>query len=126
MIYLDGSEARQQEIAERLSSLAREELKRGSGRQSGDLWHEYGVTQHLAAVRWSRGLRTAMLGPLGPSELTDDELAIEDVDGELITSIAIDDRRHLRRAALDHAVLAVAERGGLPAVRALIGSLGCG
>ena len=29
-----------------------------------DLWHEYGrVTRGLAAVRWSRGLRAAMLGP---------------------------------------------------------------
>lgn len=37
--------------------------------QTGDtsyrqLWHEYArVSRGLAAVRWSRGLRTAMLGP---------------------------------------------------------------
>ncbi len=35
MIYLHGSNARQQEIADQLSKLAREELKRGSGAQVG-------------------------------------------------------------------------------------------
>jgi len=35
LIYLHGSDARQQEIADSLSRRAREELKRGSGRQAG-------------------------------------------------------------------------------------------
>jgi hypothetical protein len=55
--------------------------------QTGDLhdrhlWSEYGrVTRGLAAVRWSRGLRTLMLGTVAEPERSDEELATEDVNG---------------------------------------------
>jgi hypothetical protein len=35
MIYLHGTDARQQQIADTLSKLARDEMKRGSKRRSG-------------------------------------------------------------------------------------------
>jgi hypothetical protein len=53
-----------------------------------DLWHEYGrVTRSLAAVRWSRGLRVVMLGAVTDAERTDEELAAEDVGGDLVAAI---------------------------------------
>jgi hypothetical protein len=55
-----------------------------------DLWREYGrVTRSLAAVRWSRGLRAIMLGPAAAPERTDEELAGEDIHGELLIDIPI-------------------------------------
>ena len=62
--------------------------------QTGDtrdrgLWREYcRVTRSLAAVRWSRGLRTAMLGPSDVPEITDLELAADDTNGELVTNFS--------------------------------------
>jgi hypothetical protein len=50
-----------------------------------DLWHEYSqVTRGLTAVRCSRNLRRAMLGPCSQPERADMELAAEDVGGDLI------------------------------------------
>jgi len=63
--------------------------------QTGDtrdraLWDEYArVTRRLAAVRWSRGLRTVVLGPAGMQEKTDAELAIDSANGELVTVMDI-------------------------------------
>lgn len=53
-----------------------------------DLWHEYSrVTRSLAAARWSRGLRTAILGPATEPERSDEELATEEADGDLLAVI---------------------------------------
>src|ERR1700745_4155846 len=54
-----------------------------------DLWREYSrVTRGLAALRWSRGWRARMLGPGAQPEKTDEELAAEDVDGNLVGVIS--------------------------------------
>ena len=87
--------------------------------QTGDtrdreLWREYSrVTRSLAAVRWSRGLRASVLGPVAEAERTDDELAAEDVNGNLIAVISLPVWSRIRLAGLEHLVLVVAERGGL-------------
>jgi hypothetical protein len=92
-----------------------------------DLWREYGcVTRGLAAVRWSRGLRAVMLGLMAEPDRTDEELASEAVNGELAAVIPIAVWSLTRLAGLDHAILVAAERGGLAAVIALIGRVGCG
>jgi len=92
-----------------------------------DLWREYGrITRGLAAVRWSRGLRAIMLGPTAVPERTDEELAAEDVSGELVTVITVPAWSRIRRVGLDHAVLVAAEHGGFEGVSALIGQLAVG
>ncbi len=91
------------------------------------LWREYSrVTRGLAAVRWSRGLRAIMLGPAVEPERTDEELAVEDVHGDLVAVIPISVWSPIRLAGLDHAVLVAAEFGGLDAINVLIGPAGCG
>jgi hypothetical protein len=86
-----------------------------------DLWHEYArVTHGLAAVRWSRGLRALLPGVATGPERTDDELAAEEVNGELVAVIDMTAWSRLRIAGLDLAALAAAEFGGLAAVSALI------
>jgi len=85
-----------------------------------DLWREYSrITRGLAAVRWSRGLRTVVLGPAAEPERTDERLAAEDVSGELIAIIPIVVWSRIRLAGLDHAVLVAAEHGGLDAINTL-------
>ncbi len=91
-----------------------------------DLWHEYSkVTKGLAAVRWSRGLRAVVLGQAAEPEQTDAELAAENINGELVTTIPLAVWSRLRLAGLDHAMLVAAEQGGLPAVSTLIDQAGC-
>jgi hypothetical protein len=69
-----------------------------------DLWREYRhVTRGLAAVRWSRGLRAHMLGPTAEPERSDDELAAEDVNGDLVAVISLPAWARIRRAGLEHA-----------------------
>ncbi len=99
--------------------------------QTGDtrdrnLWHEYShVTRGLAAVRWSRGLRDVILGPCAESELTDEQLAVEDVSGHLIAAMPPATWSRIRRAGLDLAALVSVEHGGLRALKALIGDSSC-
>jgi len=89
-----------------------------------DLWHEYSrVTRGLAAVRWSRGLRTQILGSAAMPQRTDAELASEEVSGELLTAIGVEVWWRLRLAGLDLAVLVAAESGGLATVNPLVRSL---
>lgn len=63
--------------------------------QAGDtrdrsLWREYArATRHLGAVRWSRGLRVVILGPAAEPALSDEHLAVADVNGELVTVIPL-------------------------------------
>lgn len=78
-----------------------------------DLWLEYArVSRGLAAVRWSHGLRSVMLGPAAQRERTDAEMAVEDVGGELLALIPSVAWSRLRAAGLDLAVLVAAEFGG--------------
>jgi Replication protein len=94
--------------------------------QTGDirdreLWREYRrVTRGLAAVRWSRGLRTRMLGPAAQHEQSDEELAAEEVDGTLVAVISLSAWSRIRLAGLEHAVLVAAERGGPAQVDSLL------
>jgi hypothetical protein len=97
--------------------------------QTGDardrqLWHEYArTTRGLAAVRWSRGLRTAMLGPSAVPERTDLELAADHTNGELVTDLTVTAWSAIRLAGLDHALLAAAENGGDSEVHSVIAAL---
>lgn len=87
-----------------------------------DLWHEYArAARALAAVRWSRGLRVAMLGAASEPERTDEELAAENVGGSLLAAIQMSAWSRIRTGGLEHAVLVAAADGGMDAVHALIG-----
>lgn len=78
-----------------------------------DLWREYGrVARNLAAVRWSRGLRSVILGPGTGSERPDEELAAEDIGGNLLAATQLAAWLHLRAQGLEHAILVAAEDGG--------------
>jgi hypothetical protein len=84
--------------------LARADLKRGRNQSRtplevlrdfltwGDaadlaLWHEYEkATEGRSAIRWSKGLR-ALLLPDAPVELTNEEIAAEEVGGDVIGHI---------------------------------------
>jgi hypothetical protein len=86
-----------------------------------DLWREYSrVTRGLAAVRWSHGLRARMLGPGAQPEQTDEELAAEEVNGNLVGVISPPVWSRIRLAGLELAVLVAAERGGAAEVDSLI------
>lgn len=91
-----------------------------------DLWREYSrVTRGLADVRCSGGLRAVMLRPEAEPERTDEDLAVEDVNGELAAVVPIDVWSRIRLAGLDQAVLVAAENGALNAVNALMSQSGC-
>jgi hypothetical protein len=87
-----------------------------------DFWQEYGrVVRNLAAVRWSRGLRVAILGPPVEPVLADEDLAAEDVNGQLAAVIPFPVWSHIRLAGLDHVVLVAAEHSGAVELDLLIG-----
>jgi hypothetical protein len=66
-----------------------------------DLWHEYArAVRGLAAVRWSRQLRAAMLSPSAAPEKTDRELAADDTKRR--ASIQVPCRRHLAAGLVAH------------------------
>src|SRR5260221_11460115 len=67
-----------------------------------------------------------MLGPAAEPERTDEELAAEEVHGDLIAVVPVPVWSIIRLACLDHAVLIAAETGGLDAVNRLIGSASLG
>jgi hypothetical protein len=86
-----------------------------------DLWREYSsATRGLAAVRWSRGLRALMLGPTAEPERADQELAAEDVNGNLVVVISLPVWARIRLAGLEHAVLIAAEHGDLTGTQRLM------
>ncbi len=68
----------------------------------------------------SRGLRAHLLGVATGPERTDDELAAEEVDGEMLAVIEVAAWSRLRLAGIDLAVLVTAEYGGVAAVSGLI------
>jgi hypothetical protein len=64
-----------------------------------------------------------MLGSTAVLERTDEELAAEQVSGELIAVITAPVWSRIRHAGLDHAVLVAAEHGGFDEVDSLAGPL---
>ena len=84
-----------------------------------DLWREYSrVTKGLAAVRWSRGVHTTILG--SATQRTDEQLAAEDVGGNLLASIQSLTWSRVRAARIEHSLLVAAEFGGLANVNRLL------
>jgi hypothetical protein len=82
-----------------------------------DLWREYALaTRGLACVRWSRGLRAVVLGPATEPDRSDEQLAAEETNDELVMAISLNVWSHLRIVGLDHAVLVAAEYGGSRAI----------
>jgi Replication protein len=76
-----------------------------------DLWREYReVTRSLAAVRWARGLRTALLGAAAEPERTDSELANEIANGDILRTLSLTVWSRIRLDGLDHCVLVAAEQ----------------
>jgi hypothetical protein len=71
-------------------------------------------------VRWSRGLRRSILGLDADNELTDEDLAAEDVNGELAAALDTAAWSRLPVAGLDLVVLVAVERAGPTAVDALL------
>jgi len=98
--------------------------------QTGDirdraLWHEYArATRGTAAVRWSRGLRAAMLGPSAVPLRTDLELSAEETEGELVADFSVATWSVIRLVGLDLVLLAAAESGGKSAVHSAVAAAG--
>ena len=67
----------------------------------------------IEAIAWRRSSKAE------PGR-ADEELASEDVNGDLITVIPLPIWSHIRLAGLEHAVLVAAEHGGLADVNSLI------
>jgi hypothetical protein len=81
-----------------------------------DLWHEYGrSTQGLAALRWSRGLRALVFGPIAVPAQSDLALAVEAVNGELIVTMELSEWSAVRCDGFEHCLLVAAETGGTAA-----------
>jgi hypothetical protein len=67
-----------------------------------------------------------MPDPVAGPERTDEELAAEDVGGEVLAVIPFPVWSRIGTEGLEHALLVAAENGGLAAVGALLGQAGCG
>ena len=77
-----------------------------------DLWRKYSrATRCLAAVRWSRGLRGATLGPGKGIEISDAELAAEEVNGSIVAVLDLADWLRIRTTGAGQSVLVAAEKG---------------
>jgi hypothetical protein len=61
-----------------------------------------------------------MLGPAAEPVLSDEDLAAEDVNGELLMVIPLPVWSRLRTASVEHALLVAAERGGAAAIHVLL------
>jgi hypothetical protein len=91
------------------------------------LWSEYAVAIRGKPVcRWSCGLRALVFGPAAEPEKTDEELALDDVGGDLIGRCPPHVYARVRAAGLQLLVTYAAESGGLSAVNALLAAHGCG
>ncbi|MGO9079048.1 MAG: hypothetical protein ACLQDY_08380 [Streptosporangiaceae bacterium] len=88
------------------------------------LWHEYEkATRGRQAIAWSKGLPALA----GEAELTDEEVAAEEVGGEPVAMLDSDTWHAVAaRPGLDAAILSAAEAGGLPAVNELLARHGLG
>jgi hypothetical protein len=125
------------------NELARGDLKRGRAghrtpleileafRWTGDLanlalWHEYErATKGHQCITWSKGLHQRCGD--ASTYRTDEEIAAEEAGGEVIAVIAGETWRAITRTpGLPAHLLAQAERGGLPAVKATLARYGFG
>jgi hypothetical protein len=86
-------------------------------RQTGDMavvpiWQEYEKGTHRRrAITWSRGLRAELLGD--EAELTDEEVAAEEVGGETWALLPAESLKAIRKVpGLQTALLDAAENGG--------------
>ncbi|WP_033314680.1 hypothetical protein, partial [Streptomyces iakyrus] len=86
-------------------------------RQTGDMavvpiWQEYEKGTHRRrAITWSRGLRAQLLGD--EAELSDEEVAAEEVGGETWAVLPAESLRAIRRVpGLQARILDAAENGG--------------
>jgi hypothetical protein len=66
-----------------------------------------------------------MFGPATGPDAADEDLAAEDVNGELIAVFPLSLWSRIRLGRLEHAVLVAAERGGPAEVSAVIGQACC-
>ena len=122
------------------NELARADLKRGaelhrtpleilaSFAATGDiedlaLWHEYERATHgRQCITWSKGLRAILSAA---PERTDEEIAAEEVGGEVVVMIPVGLWRDVTGVpGLPAAILDAAERGGKAAVAALLSGYG--
>jgi hypothetical protein len=121
------------------NELARADLKTGRAghrtpfevlehfRWTGDaedlaLWHEYErATKGRQAITWSKGLRKLLAAP----ERTDEEIAAEEVGGDVLVLIDAATWREITRIpGLPGYLLDEAERGAAPAVLAVLARYG--
>jgi hypothetical protein len=119
------------------NEVARGDLKRGRAghrtpleilecfRWTGDLadlalWREYErATYRHQRITWSKGLRALLLPD--EDEQTDEEIAAEDVGGEVVAVIEADAWRSVVSVpGLPAALLDAVERGGLPKLKAVL------
>jgi len=123
------------------NELARGDLKQGSTghrtpleilddfRWTGDradlaLWREYErATYRHQRITWSKGLRALLLP--GEDEQTDEQIAAEDVGGEVVAVIEAKAWRTVVSVpGLPAALLDAVERGGLPELKAVLARYG--
>jgi hypothetical protein len=133
--------AKTQDGASPGNELARADLKRGRNghrtpleileafRWTGDLediklWRDYEkATKGHQAITWSAGLRKLLAAP----ERTDEEIAAEEVGGEVVALLAAGVWREVTRIpGLPALLLDEAERGQLAAVKATLARYGLG
>lgn len=114
--HLGNEMARGDMKAGRLGTLAPFEMLEYM-RQTGDMavvpiWHEYEKgTFRRRAITWSRGLRAQLLDD--EPELSDEELAAEEVGGETWALLPAESLKAIRRVpGLQAAILDTAENGG--------------
>jgi hypothetical protein len=86
------------------------------------LWHEYErASRGHQAITWSKGLRKLLAAPAR----TDEELAAEEVGGDIVTLIEASAWRAITVVpGLPGYLLDEAERGGASAVRAVLAGYG--
>jgi hypothetical protein len=90
--------------------------------QTGDdcdrgLWHEYArAFRNLAAVRWSPGLRIALLGVLAEPSCSDKDLPTDEIHGELIAALTSSSWSRVRHSEAEHLLLVLAERADAAAL----------
>lgn len=89
-----------------------------------DLWHEYeAATKGRSSIRWSKGLRSILLPDA--EELTDEQIAAAEQDGEVIALIRNDLWRLIeKRPGLSARLLTAAEQGGFREMLALLAGSG--
>jgi hypothetical protein len=123
------------------NEIARGDLKRGrrghrtpfeileAFRQTGDLedlilWRDYErATKGHQRITWSKGLRLLLAAP----ERTDEEIAAEEIGGDVIALLETDVWREITRIpGLPAHLLDQAEAGGLPAIKATLARYGFG